>query len=189
MLENNYLAERVSIHNVAILRICDERHIIYTTAIRTCMMIPDTNNQLVRQFFSVLESDNPATAGNYLADIFVGSGWTPRPLTKDAFLRVFAALKEGIPNLAFHPDHLRQENETTISAILHITGHQTDSFILPELGTPPIPQTDNSIIMPAEPVKLTIENDLISNLTIQRVAGGGIHGLLRQLGIELIIPQ
>jgi hypothetical protein len=73
--------------------------------------------------------------------------------------------------------------------VILCSDEQKDSFIIPELGTPPIPQTASSVNMPAEDVRYTLEQGLITSMYVQPREGGGIRGLLRQLGIELTIAQ
>ncbi len=152
------------------------------------MSSTDTNTDIVRNFMNTLETNDLDNTSSYLADNFIFSGWTPDPLNKADFLGLISGLKEGIPGLIFNL-HNVQEHDAEISGTIKVTGYQTDSFILPMLGTPPIPQTANSISMPAEDVAYRLDHGQIINFTVQHVTGGGVHGLIRQLGIDLPIIQ
>ena len=148
---------------------------------------------IVNDFMVALESKDFDTAASYLSDDFVFSGWTPQPLDKDQFMTVMGELKAGIPNLSYHFHTVRDVRdlvqESNVKAAIQMTGTQTDSFILPPLGLPPIPQMARSVSLPEEHWDYTLQNGKIVKITVQRVPGGGIQGLLRQLGIELPIIQ
>jgi hypothetical protein len=53
------------------------------------------------------------------------------------------------------------------------------------MGTPVIPQTANSVSLPAEDVTFMVEQGKIASMNVQSVEGGGINGLFHQLGFDL----
>jgi hypothetical protein len=148
----------------------------------------DSPIDITRNFMQDLENNDLAAAASYLHDTFIFSGWTPRPLDKQGFLDLIAGLKEGIPGLIFNLHNL-QKQHMDFTGTMQIAGYQSDSFIIPSLGIPPIPQTANSISMPAEDVTFTLNRDQITTMDVQRVPDGGIKGLLHQLGIDVTIVQ
>lgn len=149
--------------------------------------------KLVNVFMDALEAKDFDTASSYLADDFLFSGWTPQPLDRAQFITVMGGLKEGIPNLAYNFHTVRDvqdvRQESRVKATVQMMGTQTESFILPPLGTPPIPQMAGSISMPDEQWNYTLENGKIARIVVGHVAGGGIQGLLHQLGVDLLIEQ
>lgn len=153
----------------------------------TAIIGPD----IVRSFINAVESPHPLTAGQFLEERFIFSGWTPKPLGKEAFLGMFAHIKEGIPNLAFNLQQMKQESAQIVTGAIQITGYQNDSFIVPELGLPPIPQQDGHISMPIQPVtfEIDLQSGLIIVMQVTPTYYGGMHGLLRQLDIEIPIIQ
>ncbi|MBV9712448.1 MAG: nuclear transport factor 2 family protein [Ktedonobacteraceae bacterium] len=148
----------------------------------------DTQEDIVRTFMTALETNDQDTAASYLREDFTFSGWTPQPLNKKDFLTVMGGIKSGIPGLIFNL-HNVDEQEDAVTGTMQIAGYQTDSFVLPPLGLPPIPQTANSVSLPAENVKFLLGNNQITHMIVQHVAGGGINGLLRQLGISVDVSQ
>ena len=148
---------------------------------------------VVKDFMVALEAKEFDGAASNLSDRFVFSGWTPQPLDKGQFIEVMEGLKEGIPNLSYHfhtvKDVRDREQESSVKAAIQITGTQTDGFILPPLGLPPIPQTARTVSLPEERWDYTLENGKIVRISVQRVPGGGIAGLLHQLGIDIEIIQ
>lgn len=81
------------------------------------------------------------------------------------------------------------QNESRVKATVQMMGTQTESFILPPLGIPPIPQMAGTIAMPEEQWSYTVENGKIARIVVGHVAGGGIQGLLHQLGVDLLMEQ
>ncbi len=142
----------------------------------------------VRNFISALEANEQETAADFLTDDFMATGWTPQPLGKSAFMGVIAGLKSGIPGLMFNMHNI-SEDDTVINATFQIAGYQTDSFSLPPLSLPPIPQMARSISMPAEDVSFTLLNGKIKLMNVKSTRGGGISGLLHQLGFDAPIIQ
>lgn len=149
--------------------------------------------ELVTNFMQALETKDFDKAASYLADGFLFSGFTPRPLGKDQFISIMSGLKSGIPNLSYHFEGVKEVAETSegnrVEGTVQITGVQTESFILPALGLPPIPQTAKSISLPSEVWSYTVRDGVIIVMNASRVPGGGIEGLLNQLDIFVPIIQ
>ncbi len=142
----------------------------------------------VRTFVSALDDNEKEVAANALTDDFLFTGWTPKPLNKADFLTTIAELKAGIPGLMFNLHNLA-ELDNTVTGSIQIAGYQSDSFSIPPLSLPPIPQMARSISMPVEDVTYTLEGDKIASWRVQHVAGGGISGLLHQLGFDAPVIQ
>ncbi len=123
----------------------------------------------VKDFMIALEAKEFDKAASYLSDEFVFSGWTPQP----------QAVKD-VHDL---------EQEDSVKAAIQMTGTQTDGFILPPLGLPPIPQMARTVSLPEEQWNYTLQDGKIVRIMVHRVPGGGIQGLLQQLGIDVPIIQ
>ncbi len=147
-----------------------------------------THEDTIRTFMTALETNDQDTAANFLKEDFTFSGWTPQPLNKKDFLIIINGLKIGFPGLIFNL-HNVDEQEDTVTATMQIAGYQANSFVLPPLGLPPIPQTANSVSLPAEDVKFLLANNQITRMVVKSTPGGGITGLLHQLGIDVGISQ
>ncbi len=142
----------------------------------------------VKSLMNALEANERDTAANYLADRFKATGWTPAPLNKKDFLDVVGGLKEGIPGLIFNLHNVSEEGHT-VHGTIQIAGYQTDTFNIPTLSLPPIPQMGRSVSLPTEDVDFTVENELVALMHVQHAEGGGIRGLLHQLGTDSAIIQ
>jgi SnoaL-like domain len=148
---------------------------------------------IVKTFMTALEAKDFDTASSLLSDDFVFSGWTPRPLDKNQFMTLMGGLKEGIPNLAYHFHSVHNVHErledNRVKAAIQLSGTQTDGFVLTPLGLPPIPQMARAVSLPVEHWNYTVEHDQITRISVERVEGGGIQGVLQQLGIDVPIIQ
>ncbi|RJP77620.1 MAG: hypothetical protein C4524_07815 [Candidatus Zixiibacteriota bacterium] len=141
-------------------------------------------SDLVKAFIAALESDDPHRAGEYLSDDFTFQGPIPGPLNKAEFLDYFSALKKGLPDFAFNLDTIREE-EGILFGVLHRTGTHTGELALP--GIVPILPTGMSVALPNEPIHFHFCGNQICELEIDHASGGGLEGILEQLGAEM--PQ
>ena len=151
--------------------------------------VDDPNSEIVKAFVSALENREFDEASDYLSDNFACTGWTPLPLYKLSFIGTMKGLKEGIPGLTFNLHNVAEITEQQVTGTIQVAGYQSDSFILPALGTPPIPQMGRSVSLPSEEVEFRLNAGKITRMHMQPVQGGGIQGLLEQLGIELRLAQ
>ncbi|QBD79507.1 nuclear transport factor 2 family protein [Ktedonosporobacter rubrisoli] len=138
----------------------------------------------VRALFAGLEEDDYEMASDCLADSFLFSGWTPRPLDKLEFLTFIQGIKEGIPGLNFHLHNI-QQHDHTVTARWQLTGYQTEGFTVPLLDLPPVPHRPRSISMPTEDLELILQDEMIVSLQVKPRTGGGIAGLLSLLDISM----
>ncbi|GAC1393751.1 MAG: hypothetical protein NVS4B11_16020 [Ktedonobacteraceae bacterium] len=142
----------------------------------------------IRAFVTAIENNEKEGIINPLANDFLFSGWTPKPLNKAAFITTLTELKSGIPGLMFNLHNLAEQGNTVTGSI-QIAGYQSDAFSIPPLSLPPVPQMARSISLPVEDVVFTLEDDEILRWSVQHVAGGGMQGLLHQLGFDAPIVQ
>ena len=149
--------------------------------------------ETVRNFINALEANETETVTNALADNFMFSGWTPQPLNKKQFLSMISELKEGIPGLMFNLHNLDEQDDIQQGAVVHgnmqVAGYQSDSFNIPTLSLPPIPQMGKSVSLPVEDVTFIVQNEQVARMTVKSTAGGGMEGLLHQLGTDSPIIQ
>jgi hypothetical protein len=149
--------------------------------------------EIVNAFMEALEAKEFTRAGGYLADSMIITGLTPAPLSKNHFLIVVSQLAEGFPTLAYHFHAVKDPSETPegslVRGTVQITGTQVNIFELPPLGIGPIPETAGSVSLPEENWDFEVKNGLIASIQVDHRPGGGIEGLLNQLGIHDPIEQ
>lgn len=142
----------------------------------------------VYDFMQALEAREFTRAADYLADSMIFTGFTPAPLTKNQFIDVMSELAEGFPNLVYSFNATEESAETMegilVRGTVQMVGSQVNIFELPALGIGPIPQTAGAISLPQEYWEFRVKNSLIAGIRVDHKPGGGIEGLLNQLGIH-----
>ncbi|HTI14490.1 MAG TPA: nuclear transport factor 2 family protein [Dictyobacter sp.] len=152
------------------------------------MNTENTSATIVRNCISAIDDNNLNAVESYLSDTFTFQGWTPRPLDRAGFLDLLRGIKEGIPRLNFHLHNIQEQGDE-ITGSIQVTGYQSDSFIIPSLGIPPIPQMATSVLLPTEDVTFQVQYGKLTSMNVQSVRGGDLQGLLHQLGVDVIIVQ
>ena len=98
-------------------------------------------------------------------------------------------LAEALPDFSFNTSEAREEGDK-ITLTIQITGTNTGVLDLGRVGlpVPPIQPTGRTVKHPVEHPVLTVRNGKFSALDLPQVEGGGLPGLLKQLGIALPAP-
>jgi hypothetical protein len=147
---------------------------------------------IVNDFMRALQIKEYEKAATYLTNDFLFSGWTTQPLNASQMMDIMGGLKAGFPDLSYHFEVVHSTGEMvpgTVEGTVQLTGHQSASFILPAIGTPPIPEKAAHISLPQEHWIFTLQQGKIVRIISRRVPGGGIEGLLNQMGVSLPIEQ
>ncbi len=142
----------------------------------------------VKTLVTALQSGDMAFAASYISDDFFLTGFASIPLNKTEFLAVQSELCAAMPDFSynFSNDH-HHHNE--IQALIQITGTQTNDLNLPMFGIPIIPATGLAISLPQVHVAYRVENEKVTEMRMETVAGSGLAGLLQQVGTELPVAQ
>lgn len=140
--------------------------------------------KLVRDTLSAMEAGDTAKAGSSMTDDFVFSGPVPQPIGKAEFLGLQAGLVRAIPDWKFNASNFKVQGNT-VSGTVQITGTHTATLETHIPGIPPVPATGKRIALPQEPFTFTLRNDKIASFEAARVPGGGVPGLLAQIGVSM----
>ena len=142
--------------------------------------------EIVKAFAAALDAQDFEKAGSYLADDFVLQGPSPEPLGKQAFLAVQSAFQSAFPDWSFN-SHDEVEQGDTVRSTVQVTGTHTRELVAPLPGLPPIPATNKHVSLPDEHLVFTFKDSTIASLTSDNPPGGGILGVLAQIGVP--VPQ
>jgi predicted ester cyclase len=123
-------------------------------------------------------------AASFFSDDMVFAGPVPEPMGKDGFVGMQKAMRAGIPDWKFNASDLKEDGDK-VTATLQITGTQTAELKLPMPGMAPIPATGKKISLPKEPATFTVKDGKISRLETAVTPGGGVAGLLAQIGVQM----
>ncbi len=138
---------------------------------------------IVRETIAAYEAGNVSRAGQYLTDDFTFSGPTPEPVGKTEFLGLMGGLLEAFPDWRFNAKNFKvQGNKVTFTT--KVTGTHTDTLDTHIPGIPPVPATNKKITMPEEPNIAILRGDKIASFELTPVPGGGVAGILSQLGVS-----
>ena len=145
--------------------------------------------ELVEEMMTALQGGDLRLAANTLADTFEMTGLTPKTLSKRQFLAVQSELLSAMPDFSYNLSTLHDDEEA-VHAIIRISGTQTHDLRLPLFGLENISATGLAISLPQTRVTYQVENDRVVHMSAETVVGGGLSGLLQQVGTELpLLPR
>ena len=145
--------------------------------------------EIVQTFITALQWGDMEEAVDWMGDDFVFSGWTPRPLDRGEFLAMHSTLKDAMPDYSFHLSDVK-ERDGGVEALIQITGTQMRDLALPMFGVPNIRYTGIDVSLPQVHTTFSFEGDKIKEMRVESVPGGGLAGLLQQIGTELpLLPR
>ncbi|MGE5499747.1 MAG: nuclear transport factor 2 family protein [Syntrophothermus sp.] len=142
----------------------------------------------VEEFLMAIERGDFRMAESLLSKDFRITGFEPDPVHGREYLAIMKNILKGIPDFRFNFRITRQE-ENLVEVKIKMTGIQT--HIIPSLlpGMKDIQPTDKWISMPEETAEVTIRSDRIERINLHTIAGGGLQGLVKQIGAELPEPE
>lgn len=137
----------------------------------------------VKKFMAEIEKKNFKEAEKFISDDFQFAGAVPQPIGRAQWLELHKALANAFPDLSFNASGFREENGKVVGQV-QLTGTHTRDFSVGQMGVDSVPATNKRITMPNERIEVTLKNDKITRFDVTQVAGGGLQGLLRQLGVK-----
>jgi hypothetical protein len=140
--------------------------------------------QTVKTFMTALQSGDMELAANLMADDFILGGLTPTPLTKSEFLALQSDLLTAMPDFSFNLSGVHRV-EDEVHAFIRITGTHTGDLALPTYGLRNVAATGLAVALPQVGAAFQFERDRIVGMRVESVTGGGLTGLLQQIGAEL----
>ncbi|QBD79558.1 hypothetical protein EPA93_27710 [Ktedonosporobacter rubrisoli] len=140
--------------------------------------------ETARTLVTALQSNDMETAARLLADSFKIDGLTPTPLDRGQFLAVQSELLDALPDFSYNFANERAEQDA-ITGTIRISGTNQKDLSLPLYDLESIPATGLAISLPEVPIKFSFQGERVTALTIEAVPGGGLGGLLQQIGAEL----
>lgn len=144
------------------------------------MQIQDIANQIL----DAVEKGNVKSTSKHFTDDFRLSGAMPVAMDKDQYLDVMSKVTSAVPDWKFNRHDLRVEDQTVIIPV-RVTGTQTHLLHSLQAGIPDLPPTNRSFRLPAETIRMTFRGERVSNIHLDPVPGGGIQGMLEQLGVPI----
>lgn len=142
------------------------------------------NREIAEKFLAAVATLDLDAAAPYCADSFTYSGPLPKPVTLQEWRRVAAPFQRAFPDWSFNPQIVGEEGNL-VNLTVQVTATHSGDLDLTGLDMGYIPATGKSIATPQTTGRVTFEGDKVANLHIEVVEGGGIPGILAQLGVEM----
>lgn len=131
---------------------------------------------------SVQNADFEA-AKSLLSHDFQFSGIIPEPLNREAWLHMSKSLKKAFPNLDYR-FHVEGADGEVVRISAKLKGTHTNDLDVSEMNMGVIPATQKAFINPYEHGKVTVRSGKITAWVVEPIAGGGLRGILGQLGVK-----
>ena len=139
---------------------------------------------MIKSGLNGMEMGQPGKLADTLTDDMVFAGPVPEPVGKREFIGIQSAMVAAMPDWKFNATDFKQ-NGDQVTAFFQITGTQTRELSLPMPGFHSIPASGKHVSLPREAITITIKNGKVSRLESATVPGGGVMGVLSQLGVPL----
>lgn len=138
---------------------------------------------VVQAFYAATEAGDMARIESYMTDDFTFSGPVPKPIGKTEYLALQGALLAAMPNWKLNAKNFKvQGNKVTVT--VQVTGTHTATLSSIRPGMSPIPASGKKIALPEERVNITVRDNKLASLEVGQVPGGGVPGILAQIGVS-----
>ncbi len=145
--------------------------------------------ETVKTVMAALQSGDMELAATLLADDFRLEGLAPQHLSKSQYLAVQSELLAAMPDFTYNLDAVQtnREPETNfhVRAQCTIIGTQKGDLNLPLFGVATIEATGIEIVLPQTSLLYNVEDNVVKKMLFEPQPGGGIAGILQQLGAEI----
>jgi SnoaL-like polyketide cyclase len=106
----------------------------------------------------------------------------PAPMSQAQFVGFLKILYGACPNMNFKV-RVTEISEHSFKMAWQLSGTHRGIFKLSGIGMPDFEPTNRSFSLPEDVYSVTVDGDKISKIFIDPVEGGGIQGVLAQLGL------
>ncbi len=138
----------------------------------------------VQTVLQAIEDSDFETARSLLTDDFLFSGATPEPVPGGVWLGLHGQINKACPDFSFNAAHIHVHGDV-IHASVSLSGTQQNDLDLTGFHLPFVAATGKSFQLPTEELSFNVESGMITGLSVAPVDGGGVAGILGQLGVEM----
>jgi predicted ester cyclase len=138
--------------------------------------------EVAREFVSRM-TDEAAVQAMLSADATVSGGVLPAAMPAMEAFRMIGGLQAGFPDIHFEPQKV-SVNGDQATVDVQITGTNSGAVSLPLPGmTGSIPPTGRKVSV-TDRFVITVRGDKVSQMHVDSPSGGGVAGILEQLGVN-----
>ena len=115
------------------------------------------------------------------------SGSVPESIKREVWMGINKNLKKACPNLDyhFHVDRVDGLDGCVVKISAELKGTHSGVLDLSPVGLGVTPATHRTFAAPREHGRVTIKGDKVVSWVVDRIEGGGLTGILAQLGIAV----
>ena len=143
--------------------------------------------EMANKLLQALEAKDTTTAAKLISDDFTFSGPVPKPISGPEWLAMQQSLGKAFPDWNFHVADLREDGDK-VRGTIQITGTHKGDLDLSPLGMPKVPATGKAVKLPRGEITLTVSNGKFTSLSSPAPDGGGVMGILSQIGVKVPTP-
>ncbi len=134
--------------------------------------------QVFLRYTAAIDRGDFKAVAAFIHDDFRLEGAGLDGIGKTAFIAAMKAQLDAFPDYSENPTDIREEGDV-VHFVAHVRGTQKGALALP--GMKPVAPTNRRIQLPPEPAWVRIRDDKLLVYHVEKVAGGGIDGILGQL--------
>ena len=123
-------------------------------------------------------------AKSLFTDDFQFSGPVPEPIGGAQWMGMSMSLKKAFPDLDYQ-FHVESVDGDAVKISAELKGTHSGDLDLTAMGMGVIPATKKSFANPHEHGTVTVRGDKIASWAVESTKGGGVMGILSQLGVEM----
>jgi len=138
----------------------------------------------VQALMDSVQKGDFAKAKSLLSDDFQFSGPVPEPINGDAWMGMSMNLKKAFPDLDYH-FHVEGADGDVVKLSANLKGTHHADLDLTALGMGVIPATHKSFANPHEHGQATVKGDKVASWAVEPTPGGGVMGILAQIGVKM----
>jgi hypothetical protein len=146
-----------------------------------------SNIDVMKSGLAAFEARDSKKVDGLFSEDMVFAGPMPKPIGKHEFVGLQSALVAAMPDWKYNASDFKEDGDK-VTAKAHISGTQSAPLILPALGIQSFAGTGKHIQLPYEKLTATVKNGKLTRLEAEHVEGGGVMGVLAQLGAKLPTP-
>ena len=140
--------------------------------------------EIVQTLLDSVQRGDFQKAKSLLSNDYQFSGPVPEPINAETWMEINKSLKKAFPDLdyRFHVDSV-DGDVAKISA--ELKGTHSGVLDLSPVGLGVTPATNKTFATPREHGKVTFKGDKVVSWIVDKIEGGGLMGILTQLGIAV----
>lgn len=140
-------------------------------------------HESAESFVKAFNAGDYDTVASHLSNDFQFSGPVPEPISGQQWIGLTRLLRAAFPDIQYNMRVVSVEGDV-VTTTNQLTGTHTGDLDLSAMGMGVIPATGKSFSNPEETGQGTVKGGKFVSIRITPVDGGGLMGILSQLGVK-----